>query len=150
MWLLLLTVCLTQPAAVLAQNTTIAEASANNKQLTQLLQKTGLMPLLSNKGPYTFFVPSATALQQLSQMEATDAREVLMGHILEGRYTAADLKDCALLTTMSKQTIKVFRKKNKLLLNGMLVSSPDQAAGNGIMHTVSGLLSQTNANASML
>ncbi|RYZ47874.1 MAG: fasciclin domain-containing protein, partial [Sphingobacteriales bacterium] len=97
-----------------------------------------------------FFAPSASALQQLSQKSAEATREILLGHIVEGRFTEADLHDGKTLTTLSKQTLKVIRKKDRLLINGRRIVTSDQPASNGIMHTVSDLLVKDMGHMSML
>ena len=132
------------PAAAQTKTTaaslTLAQTSVNNTALSEAIKKAGLLPLLSNTGPYTFFAPSDAALQQLSQKSAEATREILLGHIVEGNYALADLHDGKTLTTMSKQTLKIFRKKDKVLINGRRILAPDQPARNGVMHTVDNLL----------
>ncbi len=129
---------------------TLAQASVNNPKLAEAINKAGLMPLLTGTGPYTFFAPSDAALKELSGKSAEATREILMGHIVEGSYTTADLHDGRTLTTIGKQTIKIFRKKDKVLLNGRRIINPNQPSRNGIMHTVDNLLVKELSNLSLL
>jgi uncharacterized surface protein with fasciclin (FAS1) repeats len=118
----------------------IAEASSKDAPLLQAITDAGLMPVLSGKGPYTFFAPSDQALQSWTVTDPEAKRQKLLSHVVQGRYTMADLYDGAKLTSMSGETLTVLRKKGKVLVNGVDVTSGDVSSNNGITHTVNGIL----------
>jgi uncharacterized surface protein with fasciclin (FAS1) repeats len=129
-----------QTAVAKSASATIAEASTKDAPLIQLINEAGLMPVLSGKGPYTFFAPSDAAIQGWSVTDPEQKRQKLLSHVVQGRYTLADLYDGAKLTAMNGETLSILRKKGKVLVNGVPVTSGDISSSNGITHSVSGML----------
>ena len=116
---------------------TIAETCAKTDVLNNAILKADLVPLLSGTGPFTFFIPSGQALQQWQEGNPEVMKQVLLNHLVAGRYSLTDLSDGARLTTLGGSTITVIRKKDQVMINGTPVTQGDHAAGNGMMHTIS-------------
>ncbi|WP_162428080.1 fasciclin domain-containing protein [Pontibacter pudoricolor] len=108
--------------------------------LVSLLTTAGLVPALSGDSPYTLFAPPEAELKALQNEPADKIRMVMAGHIVKGKYTEKDLKDGAKLQALNGETITVCRKKNTLV-NGVSIIKPDTELKNGIVHIVSGKLS---------
>lgn len=120
----------------------------NNRQFAQFFVDQEIVPLLDEKGPYTVFVPSDAAYNNLPaetkeamNNDGSVMRAVLLFHVVEGKYTYADLKDGMELTTVQGEKLSVKRKGNEVSLNGYsYVENYDLQSTNGIIHTVTNFL----------
>jgi uncharacterized surface protein with fasciclin (FAS1) repeats len=108
--------------------------------LVSLLTTAGLVPALSGDSPYTLFAPPESELKALQNEPADKIRMVMAGLLVKGKYTEKDLKDGAKLQALNGETITVCRKKNTLV-NGVSITNPDTELKNGVVHGVSGMLS---------
>lgn len=116
----------------------------NNPLLVELLAQAGLGPLLSSEGPYTFFAPSEEACLKLRGQKPEVVRLVLSYHILEGRHTAADLREGSRLRTIMGESVSVLRKKEDVFINGARITAEDHVARNGVRHMIDSLLMPKN------
>ncbi len=88
---------------------------AYNKYIRGLESVAGLVETLSGPGPFTIFVPTDAAFDQLSADQQADLfadpgkmAKVLKYHIVPGYYTADDLLDRLFLKTLEGQRLRVW------------------------------------------
>ncbi|MFC6996570.1 fasciclin domain-containing protein [Rufibacter roseus] len=106
--------------------------------LLELVTKAGLMPVLTGSEAYTFFAPSEQTLQQYKEARPEVLKQLLSQHIVKGTLTTSDLKDGSELTSINGSTIKVYRKKGAVIVNGMRVKEGDKLYTNGVWHQLNG------------
>lgn len=110
----------------------------------------GYTTFLAGEGPYTVFVPQDKSYNDLSQelkyfladtQNQASLRQVILFHVVPGRYHLADLKDGMVLTTVQGEEIQIGRYYGQVILNGSsFIETYDIEAKNGIIHTVNGYL----------
>jgi len=115
-------------------------STSGRAELTELIMKAGLISELSGKTDYTFFAPSEEAIQKLSALPTEKLHGILMNHIVPGRITTNDFKEGTKLKTLGGDPVTIIRKGNTILVSGIPIANPDEKAGNGIIHTLSGSL----------
>ncbi|WP_220680726.1 fasciclin domain-containing protein [Methanofollis formosanus] len=110
---------------------------------------TGVNEDLSGPGPYTVFAPLDEGVEEyISQDKETemraypevDLRPLVLGHIVEGTYTSADLTTPTNLTTLAGTTIEVATVDGAVTVNGIKVVTADLEAGNGVIHGIEGVI----------
>lgn len=123
----------------------IVEIATGNSAFSTLvgaLQSANLVSALQGEGPFTVFAPTNAAFAKLSALPSGDAlREVLLYHVASGRFTAAQLLQAGEVTTLQNRKIRVERRGNEVVLNGMVrVTTADIPASNGIVHIIDAVL----------
>lgn len=109
--------------------------------LAGLLTKAGFAPLMTGDAPITFFAPSESALQGLSNESPERLRAILSSHILKGMYLEQDLKEGKTLKSACSTTnITIYRKKNQTLVNGIPVERSNIQVKNGVIHMLGGVI----------
>ncbi|MDD4254847.1 MAG: fasciclin domain-containing protein [Methanofollis sp.] len=116
--------------------------------LRELLLLAGLDQTLATGGPYTLFAPESTAFatsitkDQESMIRADPAllEPVLLYHVVEGTYTAADLKNVTSLTTLEGSTLNVTVSGDTVTVDGATVVEADIMATNGVIHGIDAVL----------
>jgi len=122
-------------------------AGQNFKTLTKLIDTAGLKDTLKavpgSTQTYTILAPSDDAFAKvpkavLDKLTADPKllKKVLLYHVLSGTLKSTDLTDGLTPKTLQGETVAVAVKDDGLHLNGAKVTTPDQAASNGIIHTV--------------
>ena len=88
---------------------------AYNKYVRGLESVAGLVETLTGPGPFTIFVPTDAAFDQLSADQQADMfadpgklAKVFKYHIVPGYYTADDLLDRLFLKTLERQRLRVW------------------------------------------
>jgi uncharacterized surface protein with fasciclin (FAS1) repeats len=88
---------------------------AYNKYVQGLESVEGLVETLSGPGPFTIFVPTDAAFDQLSDDKQADLfadpgklAKVLKYHVVPGYYSADDLLDRLFLKTLEEQRLRVW------------------------------------------
>ena len=88
---------------------------AYNKYVNGLESVAGLVETLGGPGPFTIFIPTDAAFDQLSADQQADLfadpgkmAKVLKYHIVPGYYTADDLLDRLFLKTLEGQRLRVW------------------------------------------
>ncbi|HSI91473.1 MAG TPA: fasciclin domain-containing protein [Adhaeribacter sp.] len=104
--------------------------------LKQAILEGGVSGVLMADGPYTFFAPAEAALQDMAGYDQGKLNALLSNHIVPGKILTQDLKDGSKLTTLGGGSLSVFRKGDKILINGIEITAGDQVARNGVVHTV--------------
>ena len=131
--------------------------STDHTTLVSAVKAAGLVETLKSAGPFTVFAPTNAAFDKLPAgtvntlvMPENKAKltSILTYHVVAGRYTAADLKDGQVLTTVEGETLTVMKKGNSVMLKdakgGMAtVTIPNIIDSNGVTHVVDTVLMPT-------
>ena len=128
-----------------------AAADGNLTTLVTLLELTGLNETLSDPAlNVTVFAPTDEAFAMLpgSAVEFlvnnTAAQglleEVLLYHVVNGTYTAADLAEVSNLTTLENETLAINVTDGNVTVNQANVTTADIQCSNGIIHVIDGVL----------
>lgn len=114
---------------------------------------TGVNENLSGPGPYTVFVPLDEVVEEyipqdketeMRSYPEVDMRPLVLGHIVEGTYTSADLATPTNLTTLAGTTIEVATVDGTVTVNGIKVVTADLEADNGVIHGIEGVILPLN------
>ncbi|WP_082832440.1 fasciclin domain-containing protein [Aquimarina aggregata] len=124
----------------------IVEIAVNTPELSTLvgaLQAAELVETLNGDGPFTVFAPTNNAFLALDAIPSGDAlKEVLLYHVVSGRFTAEELVAGQTVTTVQGEevTIEMTSRGNVLLNHEIKVAIADIEASNGIIHVIKGVL----------
>jgi uncharacterized surface protein with fasciclin (FAS1) repeats len=122
-----------------------ARASGQCTKFLELCQQAGLMDILASEpGPFTLLAPIDAAWAQpdmvkLLERVAGDAdllNKVLRNHVIEGKFTRAELAKQQLLQTISGNVLYVLSKGGEPQVDGVPIAAGEQTANNGILHTI--------------
>ncbi|SHI95179.1 Uncaracterized surface protein containing fasciclin (FAS1) repeats [Hymenobacter daecheongensis DSM 21074] len=128
--------------------------STDHTTLVSAVKAAGLVETLKGAGPFTVFAPTNAAFDKLPAgtvntlvMPENKAKltTILTYHVVPGRYTAADLKDGQMLTTVQGEMLTVVAKGGTVMLRdakgGMAtVTIPNIIDSNGVTHVVDTVL----------
>jgi transforming growth factor-beta-induced protein len=128
-----------------------AVADGNFTTLVTLLELTGLNETLSDPAlNVTVFAPTDEAFAQLPApiveflVNNTAARdlltEVLLYHVVNGTYMAADLEGVDNLTTLQNETLAINVTDGNVTVNQANVTAADIECSNGVIHVIDGVL----------
>ncbi len=127
----------------------VLQERENIGTLGNALRATQLNATLAEGGPYTVFAPTNDAFKQLDPsglndlpegMEGDDLKQVLLQHVVEGEYTAADLVGMDELPTLGGGSLKITTANDRVMVNGADVILADQQADNGYVHLIDSVL----------
>lgn len=139
-------------------NQTIVEAAdkAGFTTFASIVRDTGLEATLNEGGPYTVFAPTNEAFDKLpagtlqNVKNNTDiVNKVLMYHVVEGEYRAANLADMSnpVLTTLEGSTLPVNVTEDKNITIGYAtIVQSNIAANNGVIHGINEVLVPPDLN----
>ncbi|MGQ3001552.1 MAG: fasciclin domain-containing protein [Hydrogenophaga sp.] len=140
----LLTACATTPAPA-----PLADTLSRAPQLStfnRLVAQAGLAEELRAAGPVTVFAPSDEAFKAVpaKTMEAlaadrTQLKAVLSYHIIDGRMTAADVRQGAAKSRQGSN-VALARAGSFITIEDAVVQQADIAATNGVAHIVDRVL----------
>ena len=131
-----------------------AAGSADHTTLVAAVKAAGLVETLKSAGPFTVFAPTNAAFDKLPtgtvaslltpEMKPT-LTKILTYHVVPGRFTAADLKDGQVLTTVQGEQLTVMRNANGVMIKdakgGMAkVAIADAMSSNGVTHVIDTVL----------
>lgn len=147
------------PAKTIMQN---ASNAAELSTLVSAIKAAGLEQLLEGTGPYTFFAPNNEAFAELPKgtlenlmkpENKAKLKAVLEMHVVQGKWTTADLKKLiqekgtAELTCMTGEKLHIADHGGRMLMVkdndddiGMFLGS-DQENSNGVVHVIDNVLS---------
>ena len=126
-----------------------AVAAGKFETLTKLVTDAGLADTLANDGPYTVFAPTDKAFSKVpaETLEALAAdrdllRQVLLYHVVDGRYPAAKLvrRDSVKTLAGPRLDVDVRKRKGIVKVGGARVITPDVRASNGVIHVINRVL----------
>jgi len=120
----------------------IATGDDNFSLLVGALTAADLVETLQGDGPFTVFAPTNDAFLALDAIPDGDAlKEVLLYHVVSGRYLGADLLKKDIVTTAQGEEVTIEWMEDKVVLNGMVtVTTSDVLASNGVVHVIDGVL----------
>ena len=134
----------------------------NYSQFTTLVERTGMMKLLSTYGEYTCFVPTNQAmanylskkgLASIDQLSLADCDTLVRTHLVKDMYTTADMNDGVLSTSnMNRRYIEVSHGVDEqgnmvVFLNGtshIIFELQDDSVENGFVQPVTEVLESSN------
>ena len=120
--------------------------------LDAALDSTGLVETLAQSGPFTIFAPTNQAFRKLPpgiyesliQARKRDLANILGYHIVASSIKTKDLRDGQKLRTLAGEELIITLRKDKVLVNGIEVMSPDIESSNGITHVIDDMLFPRN------
>lgn len=121
--------------------------------MASLLNATNLPATLQGDGPYTVFAPQNDAFGNLSPevftgllIDETERTRVLSNHVVNGSYTAAELRNmteggnATSLTTLAGVNLTVSVNGSVLMIDNATISGPEVNASNGVVHVIDTVL----------
>lgn len=125
------------------QAQTVLEVLKSNGQTSAFaaaIDKAGLADRLSQDGPYTLFVPSNKAFNQLTPNDKSDSN-LLLNHVITGKATKRSLKHISNMTCLSGITIEVVEmNNNSISVQDYPLIKSNIRAENGIVHIIGGVI----------
>lgn len=137
-------------AETLKGDTSIS-TSANLSTFVSIAEAVGLSDILKEKGgEYTIFAPTNAAFEKFAPggvngLLATETKGSLTAlmtyHVVPGNYSAKDLTDGTVLTTVQGDTLTVSNIKGVITINGVgVVASSETTVDGSIVHIVNNVL----------
>ena len=129
----------------------VLEERENLGMLNDALRATKLSDELAEGGPYTVFAPTNDAFERLAPLAInnlpddtnnSELKQVLLQHVVEGKYTAADLVEMDELPTLGGVPLKISTANDRVMVNGADVILSDQEADNGYVHLIDSVLTE--------
>ena len=126
-----------------------AAGSADHTTLVTAVQAAGLAATLSSGGPFTVFIPTNAAFNNLPKgtidsLLKPDQKEkltsILTYHVISGALKIADLKDGQKLKTMQGGELTVSVKDDVVKIDGATITIPDVISANGVAHVIDAVL----------
>jgi uncharacterized surface protein with fasciclin (FAS1) repeats len=135
-----------------------AVGSNDHTTLVAAVKAAGLVETLKAAGPYTVFAPTNAAFDKLpagtvNSLVQPDMKpmltKILTYHVVPGRFTASDLKNGQVLTTVEGEQLTVMKSGNSVMLKdakgGMSnVTIPNVISSNGVTHVIDTVLMPAN------
>lgn len=120
-----------------------AAHSATFKTFLSAAKAVGLTQTLKNNGPYTVFIPTDSAFNELPpgtvdslMKDKKKLAQVLSYHVIPGRVTVADVKPGE-VQTMEGEPLKLSSDNGKVTINNEAnVIQSDMMADNGVIHEI--------------
>ena len=131
-----------------------AVGSSEHTTLVAAVKAAGLVETLKSTGPFTVFAPTNAAFDKLPagtvnslvtpEMKPT-LTKIRTYHVVPGRFTAADLKNGQVLTTVEGEQLTVMMSGGSVMLKdakgGMAtVTIPNVISSNGVTHVIDTVL----------
>lgn len=120
-----------------------ALAAGNFTTLVSAIQSADLEEKLRSAGPYTLFAPTDEAFAGLREGVLEDPDQlfdILLYHVIEGQFMAADLGEVEALTTLLDDDLTFTPDGGQLLVNDANVTEADIVASNGVIHVIDKVL----------
>jgi hypothetical protein len=127
----------------------LAQSVPDLSTLVTALTAGGLTTTLSGNGPFTVFaptneafgkLPAATLAHLLDPANIKDLDAVLEYPVLSGAVFSKDLKTFQMVKTVEGDELKIVKTGSRVLVNTATVTSADNAATNGVVHIIDGVL----------
>jgi transforming growth factor-beta-induced protein len=129
----------------------LAVATPDLSTLVTALEAGKLTDALSGTGPFTVFaptneafakVPASTLAHLLDPANIKELDAVLEYHVIAGAAVfAKDLKPTQEVKTLEGDELKIVVNAGRVTVNGAAVTAADNAASNGVVHIIDGVLS---------
>lgn len=130
---------MTEPANILD----IVAAAGDFTTLLNLVEQGDLTEKLSSDGPFTLFAPTDTAFAALPDGALADpntAQDVLLYHVVAGKFMAGDLTDGTQLVTLLGDELPVTVQGDEIAVGGSPIVLSDLEAENGVVHVLETVL----------
>lgn len=130
----------------------IASADPNFSTLVAALDRTGLVPVVSNPGTYTVFAPTNAAFEalgvDLNTISDDDLREILLYHVLGSTVMSGDIASGQTYVSTAAETgpegnalSMLIENNGGVKINGTAnVTTADIGASNGVIHVVDAVI----------
>jgi uncharacterized surface protein with fasciclin (FAS1) repeats len=119
-------------------DTLAADGSFQN--LLEMLQMAGLADTLREPGPITLFAPDDDAFKRVNIEEITADKEklvlLLTYHVVQGKFTAAEIARDELLLTSSGKSLTVQLEEGVQVIDNAKYVKTDIECSNGIIHVI--------------
>lgn len=139
--------------AMMVPNLDIVENAMNAENVTTVVaavSAAGLVDTLQSEGPFTVFAPNNSAFEALPAgtvdtlllpENKDDLVNILTYHVVAGAYTADDLEDGQMLTTVQGQELTIAKSGDQITINGSaMVETADVISSNGVTFVIDGVL----------
>ena len=122
-----------------------AAANGSFKTFGKAIERAGMSDTLRGVGPFTIFAPTDAAfdklpsgkLDNLFKPENKDELVSLLNyHVVSGRKLVADIGKWEAAKTVNGQSAPITMAKDKVSIDGALVTSADIGTSNGIIHAI--------------
>ena len=122
-----------------------AAANGSFKTFGKAIERAGMSDTLRGVGPFTIFAPTDAAFDQLPsgkldnlfKPENKDELVSLLNyHVVSGRKLVADIGKWEAAKTVNGQSAPITMAKDKVSIDGALVTSADIGSSNGIIHAI--------------
>ena len=122
-----------------------AVANGSFKTFSKALRKAGMVDTLQGKGPFTLFAPTDAAFEKLPAGRLANLLKpenkdelvsILNYHVLAGRSSAAEVAKMAMVKTINGLSAQIELSGTKVSIDGALVTVPDLASSNGVLHGI--------------
>lgn len=122
-----------------------AAANGSFKTFGKAIERAGMSDTLRGVGPFTIFAPTDAAfdklpsgkLDNLFKPENKDELVSLLNyHVVSGRKLVADIGKWEAAKTVNGQSAPITMAKDKVSIDGALVTSADIGSSNGIIHAI--------------
>ena len=109
-----------------------------------LVRAGALADNLDHGGPYTVFAPTDeafTAFEAMTERPGANLTEILLYHVVNGRYSVSDLRNHDSLTTLLGDHIDISEQGDTIMLdNQVQIISTSIEASNGVVHVIDTVL----------
>ncbi len=138
-------------APAFAQDMDIVDTAVANGSFTTLaaaLEAAGLVETLKGEGPFTVFAPTDAAfaalpagtVEELLKPENKDQlTAVLTYHVVPGAVMSTDLTEGMTAATVQGAEVTITLEGGPKV-NGAVISAPDVAASNGVIHVIDSVI----------
>jgi len=122
-----------------------AAANGSFKTFGKAIERAGMSDILRGVGPFTIFAPTDAAFEQmptgkLDELFKDENKEELVSllnyHVVSGRKPIADVGKWEAARTVNGQSAPITMIKDKVSIDGALVTSADIGSSNGILHGI--------------
>jgi uncharacterized surface protein with fasciclin (FAS1) repeats len=133
-----------RPAKTIVQT---AVAAGSFKTLVSLVKQAGLAGALSGPRPLTVFAPTDAAFAKVPKAtlaalakDKSKLKGVLLYHVVSGKFSAAQVVERKLLTTLEGGTLSVRTRDGNVYVNRARVIKANVMASNGVIHVINQVL----------
>jgi len=114
--------------------------------LVAAVKAAGLVETLKGAGPFTVFAPTDDAFAKLPAgtvdallKDIPKLKKILTYHVVSGKVMAADVVKLKSAKTVEGSEVKI-DASNGVKINDSMVTTPDVAADNGVIHIIDSVL----------
>jgi len=118
------------------------------KTLAKALEAAEVVEMLKGKGPFTVFAPTDVAWQKMPEerrakilspeSEAGKERlsNLLLNHVVEGKFMAADVAEKEAFGTQAGFEVKIKKEDDKVMFGNATITKTDIECSNGVIHLI--------------